>query len=177
MPHGVDFLKYDWCNHGTANAEETYKTMRDGLYAAGRPVVFSLCEWGNNKPWLWRRMSGISGERPATSPTATSARCLCDGLEVYPERPGGPGKIRRPGPLERPGHAGSGNPGLSLNESRAHFSLWCMLAAPLMAGNDVRKMSPEIRAILTDKEVIAIDQDPLASRATSSWSSRERKSG
>ena len=50
---GVDYLKYDWCNHGTANAEETYKTMGDGLYAAGRPVVFSLCEWGNNEPWLW----------------------------------------------------------------------------------------------------------------------------
>ena len=51
---GVDYLKYDWCNHGTADAPETYKTMRDALYAAGRPVVFSLCEWGN-KPWLWAR--------------------------------------------------------------------------------------------------------------------------
>ena len=159
---GVDYLKYDWCEHGTANAEETYKTMRDGLYAAGRPVVFSLCEWGNNKPWLW---AGDVGHLWRTTGDITDCYGCQDvyalgwkfilksqvGLEKY----AGPDHWNDPDMLE------VGNPGLSLNESRAHFSLWCMLAAPLMAGNDARKMSPEVRAILTDKDVIALDQDPL----------------
>jgi alpha-galactosidase len=159
---GVDYLKYDWCNHGTANAEETYKTMRDGLYAAGRPVVFSLCEWGNNKPWLWaqdvghlwRTTGDITDCYDCQDVFATGWKYILKsqvGLEKY----AGPDHWNDPDMLE------VGNPGLSLTESRAHFSLWCMLAAPLMAGNDVRKMSPEIRAILTDQDVIALDQDPL----------------
>ena len=159
---GVDYLKYDWCNHGTANAEETYKTMRDGLYAAGRPVVFSLCEWGNNKPWLWaqdvghlwRTTGDITDCYECQDVYATGWKYILK-LQIGLEKYAGPDHWNDPDMLE------VGTPGLSLTESRAHFSLWCMLAAPLMAGNDVRKMSPEIRAILTDKEVIAIDQDPL----------------
>jgi len=159
---GVDYLKYDWCNHGTANAEETYKTMRDGLYAAGRPVVFSLCEWGNNKPWLWAQDVGHLWR--TTGDITDCYQCqdvyalgwkyilkLQIGLEKY----AGPDHWNDPDMLE------VGSPNLSLAESRAHFSLWCILAAPLMAGNDVRKMSPEIHSILTNQEVIAIDQDPL----------------
>jgi alpha-galactosidase len=158
----VDYLKYDWCNHGTADAKETYKTMRDALYAAGRPIVFSICEWGNNKPWLW---AGDIGHLWRTTGDITDCydcqevysmgwKVILDsqvGLEEY----AGPGHWNDPDMLE------VGNPGLSLAESRAHFSLWCILAAPLMAGNDVRKMSDEVRDILTNKEVIAIDQDPL----------------
>jgi alpha-galactosidase len=159
---GVDYLKYDWCSHGTANAEETYKTMRDALYAAGRPVVFSLCEWGNNKPWEWGREVGHLWRT-----TGDVTDCY-DCQEVYSlgwksilasqiglEKYAGPGGWNDPDMLE------VGNPGLSTAESRAMFSLWCMLAAPLMAGNDVRFMTDEIRAILTNQEVIAVDQDPL----------------
>jgi alpha-galactosidase len=159
---GVDYLKYDWCNHGTANAQETYKTMRDALYAAGRPVVFALCEWGNNKPWEWGKDIGhlwrISGDImdcydcQGVYSTGWKYTLATDiGLERY----AGPDHWNDPDMLE------VGNAGLTLAESRAHFSLWCMVAAPLMAGNDVRKMTPEIRDILTDKDVIAIDQDPL----------------
>jgi alpha-galactosidase len=159
---GVDYLKYDWCNHGTANAEETYKTMGDALYAAGRPIVFSLCEWGSNKPWLWAQDVGHLWRT-----TGDITDCF-DCQEVYSmgwkvifesqvglEKYAGPDHWNDPDMLE------VGNPGLSPAESRAHFSLWCILAAPLMAGNDIRKMSDEVRDILTDKEVIAIDQDPL----------------
>jgi len=105
---GVDYLKYDWCNHGTANAEETYKTMRDGLYAAGRPVVFSLCEWGNNKPWLWaqdvghlwRTTGDITDCYQCQDVYATGWKYILKSQVAW--------KIRRSGPLERSGHAGSG---------------------------------------------------------------------
>jgi len=159
---GVDYLKYDWCSHGSANAEETYKTMRDALYAAGRPIVFSLCEWGNNKPWLWAKDIGHLWRT-----TGDITDCY-DCQDVYAmgwkfilasqvglEKYAGPDHWNDPDMLE------VGNPGLSFIESRAHFSLWCILAAPLMAGNDVRKMSDEVKTILTNNEVIAIDQDPL----------------
>lgn len=159
---GVDYLKYDWCYHGTANAQETYKTMRDALYGAGRPVVFSLCEWGNNQPWLWAKDIGhlwrttgdITDCYNCQEVYSMGWKIILDsqvGLEQY----AGPDHWNDPDMLE------VGNPGLTIAESRAHFSLWCILAAPLMAGNDVRNMRPEIRDILTNKEVIAIDQDPL----------------
>ncbi len=159
---GVDYIKYDWCNHGTANAEETFKTMRDALYAAGRPIVLSICEWGNNKPWLWgkdvghlwRTTGDITDCYDCQEVYSLGWKPILDsqvGLENY----AGPDHWNDPDMLE------VGNEGLTLAESRAHFSLWCMLAAPLMAGNDVRKMSDEVRDILTNKEVIAIDQDPL----------------
>ncbi|HXQ82184.1 MAG TPA: glycoside hydrolase family 27 protein [Opitutaceae bacterium] len=152
---GVDYLKYDWCHRGTANGPETYRIMSDALRAAGRPVVFSLCEWGENRPWLW---AGPVGHLWRTTgdiaPSYTRFKEILDAqarLEGY----AGPGHWNDPDMLE------VGNKGLALAESRAHFSLWCMLAAPLIAGNDVRRMTPEIRKILTDREAIAIDQDPL----------------
>jgi alpha-galactosidase len=159
---GVDYLKYDWCNHGTADAQETYKTMRDAIYAAGRPMVYSLCEWGNNKPWLWgqdvghlwRTTGDITDCYACQDVYALGWKYILK-LQIGLEKYAGPDHWNDPDMLE------VGTPGLSPAESRAHFSLWCILAAPLMAGNDVRKMPGEIRAILANKEVIAIDQDPL----------------
>jgi alpha-galactosidase len=159
---GVDYLKYDWCDHGTANAEETFKTMRDALHTAGRPVVFSICEWGNNTPWVWGKAIGHLWRTTGDIVDCYNCQAVYSmgwkhildaqvGLEQY----AGPDHWNDPDMLE------VGNPGLTLAESRAQFSLWCMLAAPLMAGNDVRNMSDDIRGILTNKEVIAVDQDPL----------------
>jgi alpha-galactosidase len=159
---GVDYLKYDWCSHGTADARETYKTMRDALYAAGRPVVFSLCEWGNNKPWLWaedvghlwRTTGDITDCYDCQAVYSLGWKHILD-IQVGLEKYAGPDHWNDPDMLE------VGKEGLSVAESRAQFSLWCMLAAPLMTGNDVRNMSEEIRSILTNPEVIALDQDPL----------------
>jgi alpha-galactosidase len=168
---GIDYLKYDWCDHGDANARDAYARMSAAIRAAGRPVVFSLCEWGQNKPWewaehvghLWRTTGdiydsydGVKGwergwKRILDLQASLVDNVGVDGLNKY----AGPGHWNDPDMLE------VGNEGLSLAESRAHFSFWCMLAAPLMAGNDVRHMTPEIRAILTNKDVIAIDQDKL----------------
>lgn len=159
---GVDYLKYDWCNHGTANAQETYRTMRDALHAAGRPIIFSLCEWGDSKPWtwaadtghLWRTTGDIMSCYDCTQQWSSGWKVILDkqvGLEKY----SGPDHWNDPDMLE------VGNQGLSPAESRAHFSFWCLLAAPLMAGNDVRSMNTDTLAILTNKEAIAIDQDSL----------------
>ncbi|HEX2854375.1 MAG TPA: glycoside hydrolase family 27 protein [Opitutaceae bacterium] len=168
---GVDYLKYDWCEHGTADARETYKTMRDALRAAGRPVVFSLCEWGQNKPWewakdvghLWRTTGDIYDSYDGRKSWEMGWKRILDLQYSLVESigPDGLNKYAGPGHWNDPDMLEVGNAGLTLAESRAHFSLWCMIAAPLMAGNDVRKMTPEVRAILTDKEVIAVDQDPL----------------
>ncbi len=159
---GVDYIKYDWCNTGTANAEETFKTMGAALKATGRPIVFSICEWGSNKPWewgkdighLWRTTGDIIDCYDCQAVYSLGWKHILDaqvGLEKY----AGPGHWNDPDMME------VGNKGLTLAESRAHFTLWCILAAPLMAGNDVRNMSDDIRDILTNKEVIAINQDPL----------------
>ncbi len=168
---GVDYLKYDWCNHGTADARETYKTMRDALSAAGRPVVFSLCEWGQNKPWewagdvghLWRTTGDIYDSYDGRKGWAMGWKRILD-LQyslVEGSGPDGLGKYAGPGHWNDPDMLEVGKEGLSFAESRAHFSLWCIIAAPLMAGNDVRHMTPEIHDLLTDRDVIALDQDPL----------------
>lgn len=160
---GVDYLKYDWCNHSTQDSQASYSIMRDALAKSGRPIVFSLCEWGSTKPWLWAENVGNlwrttgdivdkwDGKAKWGGLGVVQILDLQDGLQSY----AGPGHWNDPDMLE------VGNGGMSSTEYRAHFSMWCLLAAPLMAGNDIRNMSPEIHDILTNKEVIAIDQDPM----------------
>lgn len=158
---GVDYLKYDWCHHGDQSAIASYSLMRDALQAAGKPIVFSICEWGSNKPWLWAEDIGNLWRTTGDILDCWDCRKewggmgwthILDkqvGLEIY----AGPGHWNDPDMLE------VGNSGMTITEYRAHFSLWCILAAPLMAGNDLRNMTPEIIEILTNREVIAVDQD------------------
>jgi alpha-galactosidase len=162
---GVDYLKYDWCNTEGLKAEGAYLTMRDALYAAGRPVVFSICEWGNDKPWEWGKKVGHLWR--TTGDIYNCFDCVKDHgtwkqwgvVQILDMQKGlrehaGPGHWNDPDMLE----VGNGMP---TNEDRAHFAMWCMLAAPLMAGNDLRSMSAETKAILTNREVIAVNQDAL----------------
>jgi alpha-galactosidase len=160
---GVDYLKYDWCNTEGQDTRDAYTRMSRALRAAGRPIVFSICEWGNTKPWLWAQ--GIGQLWRSTGDIQDCWDCgrswggmgvvhiVDQQAELYPFA--GPGHWNDPDMLE------VGNGGLTPAESRAHFSLWALFAAPLMAGNDLRSMSPETLAILTNREVIAVDQDPL----------------
>lgn len=163
---GVDYLKYDWCDTEGLNAEAAYTTMRDALYAAKRPVVFSLCEWGNSHPWKWGAKVGhmwrttgdiydcfdcIYNHGSWSSWGVMKILDMQDGLRTY----AGPDHWNDPDMLE------VGNGGMTENEDRAHFSMWCMLAAPLIAGNDLTSMSDETLAILTNAEAISIDQDAL----------------
>ena len=170
---GVDYLKYDWCNVGTRDAREAYTTMRDAMYAAGRPMVFSICEWGTSKPWewakdvghLWRTTGDILDCYDCTQRWARGWKVILDQqyslVQPADGQDNGIGQYAGPGHWNDPDMLEVGNPGLTLPEARAHFTMWCMLAAPLIAGNDVRHMTPEIHAILTDRDVISIDQDPL----------------
>jgi alpha-galactosidase len=162
---GIDYLKYDWCNTEGLCAQGAYMTMRDALYAAGRPIVFSICEWGTNKPWqwardignLWRTTGDISANFEKNIDHGTwiqlSVLSILDQQDSL-RRYAGPGHWNDPDMLE------VGN-GMTVNEDRAHFSMWCMLAAPLIAGNDLRNMSQATKEILTNREVIAVDQDSL----------------
>lgn len=162
---GIDYLKYDWCNAEGLKAEGAYATMRDAIHAAGRPMVFSLCEWGDNKPWLWASNIGhlwrttgdifaqFDGQLDHGTWFQWGVLQIIDKQKPLRQY-AGPDHWNDPDMLE------VGN-GLSENEDRAHFSLWCMLAAPLISGNDQRNMKPETLRILTQKEVLAVDQDPL----------------
>jgi alpha-galactosidase len=162
---GVDYLKYDWCGCEDLNAKGAYTTMRDALHGAGRPIVFSMCEWGDNKPWLWGK--GIGNSWRTTTDIYPCFDCDVDHktwhqwgvLQILDaQKPlreyAGPGHWNDPDMLE------VGN-GMSVSEDRAHFSMWCLLAAPLISGNDLRKMSPQTLEILANKEVIAVNQDKL----------------
>ncbi len=162
---GVDYLKYDWCDTENLSAIGAYTTMRDALYAAGRPIVFSLCEWGNNKPELWAKEVGHLWR--TTGDIYNCFDCVQNngtwkafGVMQIVDKQDGLRKNAGPGHWNDPDMLEVGN-GMSLNESRAHFSLWCMLAAPLIAGNDLRSMNAETLTVLSNKEVIAIDQDSL----------------
>ncbi|KOG37595.1 NPCBM/NEW2 domain-containing protein [Streptomyces decoyicus] len=157
---GVDYLKYDNCNNLGVDAEQRYRTMRDALKATGRPIVYSICEWGENKPWewasdvghLWRTTGDISDSWSSMLGIAKQ------NLPLAPHA--GPGRWNDPDMLE------VGNGGMTDTEYRSHFSLWSMMAAPLLIGSDLRKAGPETFEILANKDLIAIDQDPLGKQAT-----------
>jgi alpha-galactosidase len=163
---GVDYLKYDWCSTSTQDAKSSYELMRAALDASGRAIVFSICEWGRSKPWLWgagagnlwRTTDDISDRWEGHEKWPDGSCCSNGMLDILDLQAGlesfaGPGHWNDPDMLE------VGNGGMTTTEYRAHFSLWAMLAAPLMAGNDLRSMPPEIREILTRQEVIAVNQD------------------
>jgi alpha-galactosidase len=157
---GVDYLKYDWCNTGTQDARSSYATMRDGLFTAGRPIVFSICEWGSNKPWEW---AGEIGHLWRTTGDIGDSWNSMINIFIQQKdlaRYAGPGHWNDPDMLE------VGNGRMTTEEYKTHFSLWCMLAAPLMAGNDLQNMTPETITILLNKEIIALDQDTLGRQGT-----------
>ncbi|HAH23933.1 MAG TPA: alpha-galactosidase [Prolixibacteraceae bacterium] len=164
---GVDFLKLDWCNTEGQNAVESYGLMRDALYAAGREVVFSMCEWGLSKPWEWAQDTGhlwrTTGDiqNNWNIPDAKEGKCWGGGVIINLDMQQGLEKYAGPDHWNDPDMLEVGNGILTQSESRAHFSLWCMLAAPLFAGNDLAAMDKVTRELLTNKELIAIDQDPL----------------
>jgi alpha-galactosidase len=184
---GIDYLKYDLCSfredtmdkqaHDDKAAQmklmvAAYEKMGKALKAAtqptGRPIVFSLCQYGWDSPWewapelggnLWRTTGDIQPRWQSIYDIASQQ----SGLESY----AGPGHWNDPDMLE------VGNGKLSLAENRTHFSWWAILAAPLLAGNDLPNMKPEVKAILTNKDVIAIDQDQLGKQGKKAYSDGE----
>ena len=180
---GIDYLKYDLCSFIPDVMEKqapndkaaqmrlmiaAYDKMGKALKATGRPIVYSLCQYGWDAVWEWAPSVGGNLWRTTGDITPNWDRIYAilsqqAGLEKY----AGPGHWNDPDMLE------VGNGKLKLTENRAHFSMWAMLAAPLLAGNDLPNMKPEIKAILTNRDVIAIDQDPLGKQASRVYSDGE----
>lgn len=157
---GVDYLKYDNCNNRGADAVRRYTTMRDALRATGRPIVYSVCEWGENKPWRWAGGLGhlwrTTGDIRDTWGSMLSI--LKKNLPLAEHA--GPGRWNDPDMLE------VGNGGMTGTEYRTHFSMWSVMAAPLLIGTDLRDASEETFEILGNREVIAVDQDPLGKQGS-----------
>lgn len=165
---GVDYLKYDWCFTENINPKGAYRLISDALKSTGREIFLSMCEWGTFKPWEWAadfaqswRTTGdiwpyfdeLPREYGPDEWHGLTIMTIVDSnepLRAY----AGPGHWNDPDMLE------VGN-GMTVAEDRAHFSLWCMMAAPLILGNDLTTMSDETLNIILNKEAIAIDQDPL----------------
>lgn len=151
---GIDLLKYDDCgDHQGLSELARYTAMRDALEATGRPIFYALCNWGNDSVWTWGASVGNSWRTTSDIQASwSSVLSILDqqvGLESY----AGPGGWNDPDMLE------VGNSGLSDTESQAHFSLWSLLNAPLIAGNDLRSMTTTTASILTNADVIAVNQD------------------
>ncbi len=167
---GVDYLKYDWCNTDGLKAEGAYKTITAALRRAGRPVVLSICEWGNDKPWEWGPAVGHLWR--TTGDIFNCFDCINDhgtwksfGVMQILDMQKGLRKYAGPGHWNDPDMLEIGNGKLTAAEDRSHFAMWAMIAAPLIAGNDLRTMDKETIAVLTNKAVIAINQDELGVQA------------
>ena len=160
---GVDYVKIDWCNTEGLDPEVQYTKIRDAITQAGRPIVLSICNWSINAPWrwapaisnLWRTTGDIKDNYSRMAEIGFSQ----NGLEKF----AGPGHWNDPDMLE------VGNGGMTRDEYRTHMALWAILAAPLIAGNDLRAMTAETRDLLTNSEVIAVDQDPKGIQGRRVW--------
>lgn len=162
---GVDFLKYDWCSarsvYKPSQMREAYEKMHEAILRTGRPMLYSLCQYGMEAVWLWGPTVGANmwrttGDVSDRIDFQEYERMMFvgfrqDGLQRY----AGPGHWNDPDMLQM------GNHGLNLDEQRTQMSLWCLLAAPLISSSDLTRLTPDELAILTNPEVIAVDQDPL----------------
>ncbi|GHH69231.1 hypothetical protein GCM10018793_01370 [Streptomyces sulfonofaciens] len=167
---GFDFVKVDWCggNAEGLDAPTSYRAISDAIGRAttrtGRPMLLSVCNWGNQSPWnwapgmsaMWRTSQDIIyyGESPSMDRVLSNFDSA--------QHPG----AQSPGHYNDPDMLIVGMPGFSAAQNRTHLSLWAISGAPLLAGNNLATMSAETRAILTNREVIAIDQDPLGRQGT-----------
>jgi len=172
---GIDYLKYDLCSFIPAVMEKqapndkpaqmrlmvaAYDKMSKALKATGRPIVLSLCQYGWDSVWEWAPALGGNLWR-----TTGDIEPKWDRIYDLLQQQSGLASYAGPGHWNDPDMLEVGNGKLSLAENRSHFSMWTMLAAPLLAGNDLPHMKPEIKAILTNRDVIAVDQDPLGHQA------------
>jgi alpha-galactosidase len=163
----TDYIKIDWCNSEGQDIVEAYTRLAGAQRAAGRPVVHSLCSWGDGYPWLWagavghmwRTTSDICAPGKADWARAVRIAFANEKLAAH----AGPGRWNDPDMMV------VGMPGLSESQNRTLFSLWCLMAAPLMAGNDLRGMDEATVGVLTNLEAIAVDQDPLGAQGHVVW--------
>lgn len=159
---GMDYLKYDWCSASRiwkdSDMQAAYQKMGEALENTGRPITYALCEYGRAGVEQWGTKVGANLWR-----TTFDIRDQYDSMTKIGFAQSDFAEFAGPGHWNDPDMLETGNGGMSLDEYKTHFSLWAMIAAPLIAGNDVRDMNPDIKAILLNKEVIAVDQDAQGS--------------
>ncbi|MGH9528763.1 MAG: glycoside hydrolase family 27 protein [Terriglobales bacterium] len=171
---GIDYLKYDWCGardlYTDDEMQAVYQKMGDALQASGRAIVYSLCQYGRDDVWqwgpdvggnLWRTTGDIRDTWQSMSKNGFGQNDLA--------------RFARPGHWNDPDMLEVGNGGMSDTEYKTHMSLWSILAAPLLAGNDLRNMMPSIRDILTNRDVIAVDQDKKGEQGKQFWQSGDQE--
>lgn len=175
---GVDYLKYDLCSYsrlmraqsnGDYAAEmkmmrDAYEKMHQALLKTGRPIVFSLCQYGWDRVWEWGPTVGANTWRTTEDINDTWAQMTMLGFAQA-----GLSHYASPGHWNDPDMLEVGNGHMKPDEYRTHMALWAMLAAPLLAGNDLSKMTPETVSMLTNRDIIAIDQDPLGKQGDRAW--------
>jgi alpha-galactosidase len=171
---GIDYLKYDWCGAFTiykdSEMQAVYQKMGDALLASGRPIVYSICQYGLEKVWTWGPAAGGNLWR-----TTGDIRDSWESISRIGFGQGVLAPYARPGHWNDPDMLEIGNGHMTDTEYRTHMSLWSMLAAPLIAGNDVRNMSAPIHEILTNREVVAIDQDAAGHQGRRVWQAGQQE--
>jgi alpha-galactosidase len=171
---GIDYLKYDWCGARTLYTDEEmpalYQKMGDALLATGRPIVYSLCQYGRLDVWKWGADAGGNLWR-----TTGDIRDAWDSMSRIGFGQNDLAPWAKPGHWNDPDMLEIGNGGMTETEYKTHMSLWAILAAPLLAGNDLRSMSPAILDILTNREVIAVDQDKDGKQGSRAWKSGDQE--
>ena len=157
---GVDYLKYDNCFNVGVPAVKRYTDMRDALNKTGRPIYFSMCEWGENRPWEWAQ------------PVGNSWRTTGDIMDSYNSFLGilnsnvGIAHLGQPGGWNDMDMLEVGNGGMTTTEYESHFALWALLKSPLIIGCDLNTITNDTLKILSNYEIIAVNQDPLGIPAT-----------
>jgi alpha-galactosidase len=155
---GIDYLKYDWCGARNIYTDEemqaVYQKMGDALLASGHPIVYSLCQYGRADVWKWGPDVGGNAWR-----TTYDIRDTWDSMSKIGFIQDEYAQWAKPGHFNDPDMLEIGNGGMSDDEYRTHMSLWSILAAPLLAGNDLRSIPANILEILTNREVVAVNQD------------------
>jgi alpha-galactosidase len=166
---GIDYLKYDWCSAGKLyrydEMRAAFQKMGTALRATGRPIVYSICQYGLADVWEWGPKAGGHLWR-TTEDIGDNWKTVA---EIGFEKQEGLAKWAGPGRWNDPDMLEVGNGGMTADEYRTHMSLWALLAAPLLAGNDLRSMTAETKGILLNKEVIAVDQDTLGKQGYRVW--------
>ncbi|GAA3012983.1 hypothetical protein GCM10020229_25370 [Kitasatospora albolonga] len=157
---GVDYLKYDNCNNQKVDARKRYEDMGNALRNTGRPILYSICEWGTSQPWTWARGVGNSWRTTYDIGDSWGSMLNIAHLNQSLAPYASPGSWNDPDMLE------VGNGGMTDTEYRTHFSLWAQMAAPLLIGADLRTATPATYEILKNADVIAVDQDPLGRQGT-----------
>ncbi|HXI24523.1 MAG TPA: glycoside hydrolase family 27 protein, partial [Pyrinomonadaceae bacterium] len=171
---GIDYLKYDWCGARNLYTDEemqaVYQIMGDALLKTKRPIVYSLCQYGRQDVWKWGADVGGNLWR-----TTGDIRDAWDSMTRIGFSQNDLAPYAKPGHWNDPDMLEIGNGAMTNDEYKTHMSLWAILAAPLLAGNDLRSPSPEILAILTNRDVIAVDQDKLGKQGQRVWQSGEQE--